>query len=202
MRVPVLLLMFAVTSSLNSQASAARNDRVLARDVDKRPLPKVTMAELSPSMRKAVQALINSAKANATPQDKNRATPPSLTTTIYRIPVAPRDHKLYFIDQNGELACSPNQVNCVQTVLDETPSGIVPVVSDTGDSAGAGISVVRRPNLQMPDIAASYQLGHFAMDVTVFRFDGKGWHPYLCKEIEPINADPDPAIIANKPCKK
>ena len=62
------------------------------------------------------------------------------------------------------------------------------------------IGVVRRPNLQMPDIAVYDQLGHFAMDITVYRLNGSEWHPYLCKEIDPMNDDPNPAVIADKPC--
>ena len=161
------------------------------------------MQELSPAMQKAVRTLIGSLKADETPEDRQGATPPSLHTTIYRIPVAPRDHKLYLVDQTGELACSPNGANCTQVVLDETASGVINTMGNSpGDTAGAGISVVRRPNLQMPDLAAHFQLGHFAMDITVFRWNGTGWHPYLCKELDPINDDPDPAIVADKPCKQ
>ena len=171
---------------------------VLARDIDKRPLPKVSMAELSPGMRGKVQSLIDQARATETPEDKNRATPPSLETTVYRIPVAPPGHKLYLVEQGGELACAPAGVNCEEDVFDETASGINTVTS----GEGAGVSVVRRPNLQMPDIAAYEQEGHFAKDVTVYRFDGSSWKPFLCKSVEPINDDPNPAIVADKLCKQ
>ncbi len=134
---------------------------MLTRDVDKRPLPKVAIAELSPAMRKAIESLVEEEKADESPADMNRATPPALVTEIYRIPVALRGHKLYLIEQNGELACAPAGVNCYESVLDETLSGLVTVI----DGQVAGISVVRRPNLQMPDIAAYEQEGHFAMDV-------------------------------------
>ena len=89
-------------------------------------------------------------------------------------------------------------MNCEEDVFDETASGIDTVTS----GEGAGVSVVRRPNLQMPDIAAYEQEGHFAKDVTVYRFDGSSWKPFLCKSVEPINDDPNPAIVADKPCKQ
>ena len=166
------------------------------RDVDKRPLPKVAFATLSQAMRSAVEAILREEKADAPASDRDRATPPSLQTTIYRIPVAPRGHALYLLEQEGELACAPNGANCNEAVLDETRAGIDAVTT----GGVAEIRVVRRPHLQMPDIAAYEQEGHFAMDITVFRFDGKSWHAYRCKEISPIGADPDPAVIADRPC--
>ena len=190
-------LMILCTAATGVPQSSG-NSVILARDVDKRSLQKVSMAELSPGMRRKVQALIDDARATETPADKNRATAPSLETTIYRIPVAPHGHKLYLVEQIGELACAPAGVNCEEDVFDETASGIDTVTN----GEGAGVSVVRRPNLQMPDIAAYEQEGHFAKEVTVFRFDGSSWKPFLCKSVEPINDDPNPAIVADKPCKQ
>ena len=196
MRSPALLTVVLLAASV-ARCQAAPHEPILTRDVDKRPLPRVAMADVSPAMRGKVQALIDQARAAETPADKNRATPPSLDTTIYRIPVAPPGHKLYLVEQTGELACAGAGVNCEEDVFDETAGGIDTVTS----GEGAGVSVVRRPNRQMPDIAAYEQEGHFAKDVTVYRFDGSVWKPFLCKSVDPINDDPNPAIVADKPCK-
>ena len=172
---------------------------VLQRDMDKRPLPQVTMAQLSPGMRGKVQALISEAKEAETPEQKNRATPPIVVTTIYRIPVAPKDHRLYYIQQDGESACAPNGPNCGFAVYDETAADINVVVEDSGVSIG----VVRRPNLQMPDIVAYDQSGHVSTDITVYRFNGSTWKPYLCNEV-PVSeeyGDTHPTVLADKPCK-
>ncbi len=155
------------------------------------------MAELSVAMRLQVQRLIDNAEAGETAQDKDRITPPSLETEVYRIPVAPKGHKLYVVEQTGERITSPNGANSeADTVLDETAAGIATVM----DGTGAGFAVARRPDLQMPDIAAYEQLGHSAMSVTVYRFNGSAWKPYLCKQMEPIGDGANPAVLADKPC--
>ncbi len=113
----------AACCGLAAQSVPTRPLPILARDVDKRPLPKAITAELSPAMRQKVQSLVDEASATETPEDKNRATPPSLNITVYRIPVAPPGHKLYLVEQSGELACSGTGVNCEEDVFDETPDG-------------------------------------------------------------------------------
>lgn len=177
-----ILLAILAVPSLHAQNSTPPIP-ILARDVDSRPLPPVTQAALSPAMRKAVAALFD-------PE-----LPPG-ELKIYRIPIAPHDHKLYFVEQRGPHACAGNGPNCPQSVLDETASGVRTVV----DGGGVGISVVRRPALAMPDIAAFEQEGHFATSTTVYRFDGKAWHTYLCKLVSPIGSDPTPRIVADQPC--
>ncbi len=190
-----LQLGFALLSSVFAvkvvSQSVPRDHAILTSDIDRRPLPKVSFTALSPRMRSYTRALFAQEKAESGARLRAE-------TTIYRIPVAPAGHRLYFIDQNGEDVCAGNgAVNCPQAVVDETPKEVKTIIQ----GGSAGVMVVRRPHLQMPDIAVVVQQGHFATDVTAYRYDGKAWAIYLCKHIEPIRDDPTPAIVADQPCK-
>ena len=69
------------------------------------------------------------------------------------------------------------------------------------DIGGVGIAVVRRPNLQMPDIATYEQLGHFATATTVYRFKGHAWSAIMCKDSPIADAEEqNPDLVADKPC--
>ena len=161
-----------------------RSEQILTRDIDKRPLPQVSVKALSPAMQKAVKEIVE--------QD-----PRPESYSIYQIPVAPKAHRMYLVEQEGKSVCAINGPNCAFTVLDESANQVTTVV----DTSGVGIAVVRRPNLQMPDIAAYEQLGHFATYTTVFRFDGRTWKPFRCKETPIADAaDPHPSLVADKPC--
>ena len=189
------LLCFALLGSGNPARStfeyAKQPERILARDVDQRPLQEVGLADLSAVMR----AFVNRLHGERRSETDAKSSP---QITIHKIPVAPPGHRLYLIDQHGEGVCAANGVpNCPQTVVDETAQGLETV---TGDGS-AGISIARRAHLQMPDIVVLVQEGHFALDGTVYRFSGKRWAAYLCKHIEPIGDDPDPKIVADKPCE-
>lgn len=188
-QVGLVLLSSGFLVQISSQ-SVAHNQAILTRDIDRRPLPKISLANLSPRMRSYTRALLAQEKADsgagATPE-----------TMIYRIPVAPAGHRLYLIDQKSEGVCGGNgALNCPQTVVDETTKELQTIVQ----GGSAGILVVRRPHLQMPDIAVVVQEGHFATNITAYRYLGKAWAVYLCKHIEPIDNDPAPAIVADAPC--
>ena len=185
----LVLLSLGSVVEVSSQ-SVNHKQAILTRDVDRRPLPKISLANLSPRMRSYTRALLAQEKADS----GTGATP---ETMIYRIPVAPAGHRLYLIDQkSGEVCGGSGALNCPQTVVDETTKEVQTVVQ--GGSADA--LVVRRPHLQMPDIAVVVQEGHFATDITAYRYIGKAWAVYLCKHIEPIDNDPAPAILADAPC--
>ena len=82
-------------------------------------------------------------------------------------------------------------------VFDETPQGVITVA----DWGGVGMGVIRRPNLQMPDIATYEQLGHFAIYTTVYRFTEEKWRAYLCKDSPIADAeDPHPKWVAYQTC--
>ena len=91
--------------------------------------------------------------------------------------------------------CTGNGPNCREAVLDETATAVVTI----DDNGFEHVAVVRRPMLQMPDIAFYEQEGHFGMSTPVYRFDGSRWRPYLCNYVSPINHDPDPNIVADQP---
>ena len=185
-----LILLYANLVAKVVPQSVHQNQAILRRDIDPRPLPIVSITALSARMRTCIKGL-------SAGEETDAGTEATTGTTIYRIPVAPVGHRLYFIDQNGEGVCAPNGApNCEQTVVDETKQGLETVTK----GSSACITVVRRPRLQMPDIAVVVQEGHAATDVTVFRYDGKTWAPYLCKHIEPIGNDPTPNIVADRPC--
>ena len=157
---------------------------MLTRDIDKRPLPKVTLADLSPAMRSTLKLLL-------------AEEPRAKSFDINRIPAAPHEHKLYVLEQNGSEVCGDNVQNCPETVFDETPQGVVTVA----EWGGVGMAVVRRPNLQMPDIATYEQLGHASIYTTVYRFTQDRWQAYLCKDSPIADAeDPHPEWVAYQTC--
>ena len=100
-------------------------------------------------------------------------------------------------------------------MYDETAAGVEKI-----DGDGIGLSVVRRPNLQMPDLAFVEQEGHhtdgptgtpetawlpvsyrpFLFTVTVYRLANGVWKPYLCKSTE-TDRDPNRAVVADSPCR-
>lgn len=169
------------------------DDAVLTRNIDKRPLPAEALDSLSPAMRRAVEAVLQDVRLGA---DPNRATRELLAYTLQRIPVAPRDHTLHLLAFTGELGCASNGPNCRAVVFDETVAGVETVVDD----GVVAIAVVRRPHLQLPDIARYEQEGHASMDTMVLRFDGTAWKPFRCSN-ELITATLTPKrTVADKPC--
>ena len=163
---------------------------ILSRDVDKRSLSQVNLSKVSPKMRVALHALDEEAK-------QDTGVSGGLRLTMQQIPVAPRDHKLYLVQMSGEGACSGTGVNCWLAVLDETQDTVSSVVQ----GEYADVLVIRRPHLQVPDIGAREQLGHFGNYMTVFRFSASEWRPYACKESS-INGydDPHPNVVADASC--
>ena len=185
-----LVLLFVSYVAKAVPQSADKKQAILRRDVDPRPLPKVPLTALSPKMRSYIKTLLAEEMADVGSGEMAK-------TVIYRIPVAPAGHRLYLIDQNGKNLCAPDGApNCPETVVDETAQELETVT----EGGSAGVMVVRRPHLQMPDVAVIVQEGHFATDVTAYRYDGKRWKTYLCKHIEPIGNDPTPDIVADAPC--
>lgn len=169
---------------MQPQKAVRRFAPVLTRNIEKGPASKVTIDELSPAMKKAIE-------------DGLRDEPDPESYAIYRIAAAPPDHHLYFIHEDGKSVCGPNEINCPSLVLDETPEGVTVV----REWSGAGIAVVRRPGRQVPDIATYEALGHFQMFTTVYRYDGRAWKPYLCKDISITGeGDPHPEWVAYQPC--
>ena len=163
---------------------------ILARDVDKRPLPQVSLSALSPKMRVALRAMENEAK-----QDTGMSG--AVQFTVRQIPVAPRDHKLFLVQLLGEDACSGTGVNCWLAVSDETQDNVSSVVQ----GQMADVYVIRRPHLQLPDIGVREQLGHFGNDMTVYRFSKGEWSPYACKETSITGSDdPHPEFVADRKC--
>jgi hypothetical protein len=189
---PAYLLPLFAALLLTSRGSTQVSHRapVLVRDIDKRPLPIVTNQSLSAKMQKAVQSFIAEAKRDAPSEDALQP----LKVTMYRIPAAPHDHKLYLVDLS---VCAPAGVNCSLAVFDETPASITKVV----EGQLASILVIRRPNLLMPDIGANEQMGHFGNVVKVYRFDLRSWSPYMCKQTSITgDDDPHPKFLADAPC--
>jgi hypothetical protein len=184
--------LFSVSHSFSQEQP---HSPVLTRDIDKRPLPRVALESLSPRMRDAVKAVLNETKQD----DRLEGVSEIIVPVIQRIPIAPRDHRLYLVQLSGVAACAPAGVNCVLVVFDETQSQVTEVV----DGPLAEVIVIRRPNLQMPDIGAREQLGHFANHMTVYRFADNKWSPYACKETSIAgDDDPHPKILADASCAR
>ena len=189
----IVALLATVLLTEGSSSERPRPSPVLSRDIDKRALPEVKLPALSPKMQQAIRALLKETEEEAGTEDA----PASLRVDIQRIPVAQRDHGLYLVALSGKYACAPAGVNCTLAVFDETQSSVTTIVS----GQLADMLVVRRPNLQVPDIAAIEQLGHFAQYVTVYRFDGHSWLPYACKQTSITgDDDPHPELLADAPC--
>lgn len=188
-----LVAVLATGLLLVSQSSGQKPMHpVLSRDIDKRLLPGVALQSLPSKMRDAVQTFVNEAKHDA-------GVSGTLHAAIRSIPVAPRSHKLYLVQLSGEIACAPAGVNCMLAVFDETQGKVNTVVN----GQFADVIVIRRPHLQMPDIGAREQLGHFANDMTVYRFAGDKWLPYACKETSITgNDDLHPEFVADAKCTR
>jgi len=85
------------------------------------------------------------------------------------------------------------------SVFDETQSKVTEVV----DGQLAEVIVIRRANLQMPDIGAREQMGHLANYMTVYRFAGDKWSRYACKETSIAgDDDPHPEFAADAQCAR
>ena len=189
------MLLFLVLLSWPLCSQSSKEDRILSRDLDKRPLRQIAIGALPQRVRAAVHSLIAEERSEESATDKQRDIPATLRTIVYRIPVAPKDHRMYLVEQSGEPGCAANGPNCETLVLDETADSVITVVDD----GLTEVDVIRRPHLQMPDIAAYEQEGHFGFHVTVYRFDGHTWKPYRCRTAA-ITEDLHPAILADKPC--
>lgn len=177
-------------------AGCSQAQAILVRDIDTRPLSKVSLRELSPAAKKAVQSILDDQATLFTDLNANGTNPVKPEFLLERIPVAPVGHHLYELSLTGEFGCTGNTPNCRTAVLDETPSG-VDVVDDNGF---AGVAVVRRPNLQLPDLVLYEQEGHFGMSTVVYRFDGTAWKLIRCAYAD-IADFPPKRIVADKPCQ-
>lgn len=154
------------------------------------------MKDVSPVVQKAITAMLDDQKALFQDRNSNGATSVTAEYVMERIPVAPAGHTLYVISLTGEFGCIGNSPNCRTAVLDETTAEVA-VIDDNGF---AGIAVVRRPHLQMPDIAFYEQEGHFGMSTTVYRYDGAAWKPFRCA-YAPMTGFPPKRVVADQPCK-
>lgn len=185
------MLAVALLFPLSSSCMKPVISPVLSRDVDSRPLSEVKLASLSAKMQLAVRGLAEKAKRDA-------GVSKDLQVAIHKIPVAPRDHALYLVELSGDGACARAGENCTLAVFDEVQDTVVTAVH--GQFAEA--LVVRRPNLQMPDIGARYALGGgFGSYMTVYRFMGGRWALYACKKTSADGEDdPHPEFLADATC--
>ena len=174
----------------------AQAQTVLVRDIDKRPLQTVAVNDLSPAAQKAVRALVDDQAASFTDSKTPRAKPVQPEFAVQQIPVAPAGHRLYEVLFTGEFGCMGVGNHCRGVVLDETATGVTTVF----DEEASGMDVVRRPNLQMPDLALYEQEGHVGMDTYVYRFDGAAWKPYRCA-LAKLEDFPPKRVVADRPCK-
>ena len=98
---------------------------------------------------------------------------------------------------SGDLACYSDLPgpNCLLAVYDETDEGVSDIVKEIDE----GIDVVRRPHLQMPDIAVYERTGRATESVVVYRYNNEEWQRYRCGEID-LRDDPQPVVVADKLC--